>query len=110
MTLPERLLWLGLQGRQLGPRFRRQVPIGSYVVDFYCPRAKLIVEVDGEFHGDREAEDDGRTAWFEGRGYRVVRFQAIEVLRDLDNVLERLLIEIPPSGPGGPPPPRGGRG
>ena len=67
-----------------------------YVVDFYCPQAKLIVEVDGEFHGERQVEDAERTARLESRGYRVIRFQATEILVDLDGVLERLLIEIPP--------------
>ena len=98
MTLPERMLWNQLRGRQLGPRFRRQVPMGAFVVDFYCPKAKLVVEVDGEFHGDRQAEDATRTRWLEGQGCRVVRVQAVEVLTDLQTVLERLLLEIP-SGP-----------
>src|SRR5262245_46562438 len=68
-----------------------------YVVDFYCPQAKLIVEVDGEFHGERQVEDARRTATLESRGYRVIRFQATEVLVDLDGVLERL----PPPRKGG---------
>jgi very-short-patch-repair endonuclease len=99
MTLPERLLWREIRGRRLGPRFRRQVPMEPYVVDFYCPQARLIVEVDGEFHAERQVEDARRTARLESRGYRVIRFQATEILVDLDGVLERLLIEIPPSGP-----------
>ena len=94
MTLPERLLWREIRGRRLGPRFRRQVPMEPYVVDFYCPQARLIVEVDGEFHAERQVEDARRTARLESR-----RFQATEILVDLDGVLERLLIEIPPSGP-----------
>ena len=112
MTLPERLLWREIRGRQLGPRFRRQVPplpprggggpsgpegaLDPYVVDFYCSEAKLIVEVDGEFHGERHEEDARRTACLERRGYRVVRFQAIEILVDLDAVLETLLFELDP--------------
>src|SRR5215469_14460081 len=100
MTLPERLLWREIRGRRLGHRFRRQVPMQRYVVDFYCPQARLIIEVDGEFHGDRHAEDAVRTAWLESRGYRVLRFQATEILFDLDGVLERLLVEIPPPARG----------
>jgi very-short-patch-repair endonuclease len=96
MTLPERLLWREIRGRQLGRRFRRQVPMDRYVVDFYCPEAKLIVEVDGEFHGERYEEDARRTARLERRGYRVLRFQAIEILVDLDAVLETLLNEVTP--------------
>src|ERR1700704_1901074 len=108
MTLPERLLWREIRGRQLGPRFRRQVPMDPYVVDFYCSEAKLIVEVDGEFHGERHEEDARRTACLERRGYRVVRFQAIEILVDLDAVLETLLFELdPPPALRATPPARG---
>ena len=107
MSLPERLLWREIRGRRLGPRLRRQVPMepylpprgGGHVVDFYCLQARLIVEVDGEFHAERQVEDARRTARLESRGYRVIRFQATEILVDLDGVLERLLIEIAPSGP-----------
>jgi very-short-patch-repair endonuclease len=99
MTLPERLLWREIRDRRLGPRFRRQVPMEPYVVDFYCPQARLIMEVDGEFHGERQVEDARRNARLESRGYRVIRFQATEILVDLEGVLERLLIEIPPTGP-----------
>ena len=99
MTLPERLLWREIRGRRLGPRFRRQVPMEPYVVDFYCLQARLIVEVDGECHAERQVADARRTASLESRGYRGDRFQATEILVDLDGVLERLLIEIAPSGP-----------
>src|SRR5258708_15655061 len=76
MTLPERLLWREIRGRRLGPRFRRQVPMEPYLVDFYCPHARLIVEVDGELHAERQVEDARPTARLESRGYRVIRFQA----------------------------------
>ena len=111
MTLPERLLWRELRGRGLGPRFRRQVPIGPFIVDFYCPQAKLVVEVDGEFHGDRMIEDRDRTLWLDAQGYRVVRFAAVDVLVDLDAVVERLsLLLTPLRVAADPPPPPGGRG
>jgi very-short-patch-repair endonuclease len=96
MTLPERMLWREVRGRGLGPRFRRQVPIGPYVVDFYCPQAKLVVEVDGDFHGDRLIEDRDRAVWLDAQGYRVVRVQAVDILTALEDVLERLLLLLTP--------------
>jgi very-short-patch-repair endonuclease len=96
MTLPERMLWREVRGRGLGPRFRRQVPIGPYIVDFYCPRAKLVVEVDGDFHGDRLIEDRDRAVWLDAQGYRVARVQAVDVMTALEDVLERLLLFLDP--------------
>ena len=110
MTLPECLLWREVRGGRLGHRFRRQVPMGPYVVDFYCPAAQLVVEVDGEVHGDRLAEDLERTAWLEAHGYRVVRFQAVDVLANLEGVVEQLLLLTPPPGRGRPSSPARGEG
>jgi very-short-patch-repair endonuclease len=79
MTLTEWRLWLKLRGRQLdGWKFRRQHPIGEYIVDFYCPAARLVVELDGSSHDDGTAFDYGqrRQAWLESQGYRVLRFRA----------------------------------
>jgi very-short-patch-repair endonuclease len=101
MTLPERLLWREVRGRGLGPRFRRQVPIGPYIVDFLCPQARLVVEVDGDFHCNQVIEDRDRDDWLAAHGYRVVRESAVDVLTDLENVLERLSVLL------GPPPARG---
>jgi very-short-patch-repair endonuclease len=82
MSLPEVLLWRLL--RRASPPIRRQHPIGGYVVDFYCPSAKLIIEVDGFAHdtGDRPQRDVARQAWLEEQGYSVVRIAAKDVLRD----------------------------
>ena len=82
-------LWSRLRGKHLdGFRFRRQQPIGPYIADFFCPEARLIVEVDGSQHH----EDDGsRTAWLESRGYRVVRFWNNEVLTNTASVLQVVL-------------------
>jgi very-short-patch-repair endonuclease len=67
-------LWSRLRRRQLeGFRFRRQQPMGSYIVDFFCPDAKLIVEVDGGQHAE-STTDERRTQWLEAQGYHVVRF------------------------------------
>ncbi|HEX4260428.1 MAG TPA: endonuclease domain-containing protein [Acetobacteraceae bacterium] len=87
-TPAERALWRGLQARRLGGlKFRRQVPIGPFVVDFYCPEAKLVIEVDGETHADPSADAD-RTAFLEARGMGVIRFWNNEVLGNLEGVLE----------------------
>ncbi len=114
MSLPEVLLWQALRTRPGGLRFRHQHPAGDYVLDFFCPRRRLVVEVDGEAHnrGDRPARDAVRDAWLEAQGVRVCRIPAVEVLRDLDAVLRhivavacgelplRQLCELPPPPPG----------
>jgi very-short-patch-repair endonuclease len=64
--------------------------MGSFVVDFFCPEARLVIEVDGGQHNE-SASDERRTAWLEAQGYRVVRFWNNEVLRNTDGVLETLL-------------------
>ena len=92
MTLPEAILWRELRRRTLaGFRFRRQHPVGPYVLDFYCPEARLALEVDGAAHDHpiRAAQDDHRTAWLAGRGIRVLRLPARDVLRgdDAEHVL-----------------------
>jgi very-short-patch-repair endonuclease len=87
-------LWCELRNRGLdGLRFRRQQPIGPYIVDFFCPAAKLIVEVDGEQHalGAHPAADMQRDAWLEAEGYTVVRFWTNEVMHELDAVCAAIL-------------------
>jgi very-short-patch-repair endonuclease len=98
MSLPEVLLWRLL--RKASPPIRRQHPLGPYVVDFYCPAAKLIIEVDGFAHdtGDRPGRDDVRNAWLRERGFALFRIPASDVLRDAvgcaDGILR--LCEPPP--------------
>jgi very-short-patch-repair endonuclease len=88
MTDAELRLWLRLRGEQVdGYRFRRQVPIGPYVVDFVCRKASLVIEVDGGQHAGEEARDAERTARLESRGYRVIRFWNADVLQEPDGVL-----------------------
>lgn len=84
MTLPEVLLWQQLRGRSAAPVFRRQHPLGPYILDFFCPAARLAIEVDGEGHACMEAaeHDARRTAWLEARGVSVVRLSARDVLKD----------------------------
>jgi very-short-patch-repair endonuclease len=101
-TDAERALWSHLRLRQIeGFRFRRQQSIGPYIVDFFCPEAKLIVEVDGGQHADRIEEDTERTEWLEFRGYKVVRYWNNEVLRNIDGVITDLQSHLP--GPHPPP-------
>ena len=72
----ERLLWFRLRARQLdGYKFRRQSPIGAYVVDFVCAECKLVVEIDGAQHTVQQTRDNKRSAWLEGQGYRVIRLE-----------------------------------
>jgi putative DNA methylase len=90
MTDAEQLLWRCLRGKQLdGFRFRKQHPIEHYVLDFYCPSARLAIEVDGSQHYTPEgmAKDAARTAWLAERGIRVLRFTNLEVLSNLEGVL-----------------------
>jgi very-short-patch-repair endonuclease len=89
-TEAEKRLWSRLRGKQLGGfRFRRQSPIGPYVVDFVCPAAKLVVEVDGGQHS--ETADAERAGWLESNGYRVIRFWNNDVLENMDGVIEEIV-------------------
>jgi len=84
-------LWSRLRRKQLeGFRFRRQHPMGPYVVDFFCADAMLIIEVDGGQHAD-SATDAIRTRWLEQRGYRVIRFWNNDVLANTEGVLFSIL-------------------
>src|SRR5947209_6693839 len=91
MTDAELRLWLLLRGEQLdGHRFRRQVPIGPYIVDFACLKQKLIVEIDGGQHQAAAETDRKRTEWLQSRGYRVVRFWNTDVLKEGDAVADTI--------------------
>ena len=91
MTDAELRLWLRLRCEQRERfHFRRQIPIGPYIVDFVCFKAKLVVEVDGGQHATVTAEDARRTRWLESQGFRVLRFWNSEVLAELDSVLEEI--------------------
>ncbi|MCP3729124.1 endonuclease domain-containing protein [Sphingomonas sp. MG17] len=114
MTLPEILLWRELKKRPAELRFRHQHPAGEhYVLDFFCPRHKLAVEVDGEAHerGDRPERDAVRDAWVSSQGVRTLRIPAVEVLNDLDAVVRYIVVtalgDYPSTAFGGPPPPPG---
>lgn len=88
MTDAEQCVWRYLRGRQIeGFRFRRQVPICGYVVDFLCPQARLIVEIDGGQHALQSGYDARRTAALERHGYRVLRYWNHEVLQHVEAVV-----------------------
>ncbi len=91
-TEAERKLWSQLRaGRLTGWKFRQQVPIGPFRADFVCPKAKLIIELDGSQHGDAVNDDDRRTAFLEREGYRVLRLWNNDVLARTDAVLDVIL-------------------
>jgi len=90
-TPAERRLWSLLRGRSLnGHKFRRQHPLGWFIVDFVCLERRLIVEVDGGQHAENP-NDERRTAWLEAQGWRVVRFWNNEAIENLDGVAETIL-------------------
>lgn len=94
MTKQELRLWLRLRKPGLeGLRFRRQTPIGPYIVDFFYPEHRLIVEVDGEQHAlpAGEARDIRRDAWLRGQGYRIARFTNRDVMTGIDGVCEAII-------------------
>jgi lysyl-tRNA synthetase class 2 len=91
-TDAERKLWFRLRDRRLnGLKFRRQMPIKSYVVDFCCESARLIVELDGGQHSEHSAEDAKRMADLEAFGFLVLRFWNNDVLRNTDGVVETII-------------------
>jgi very-short-patch-repair endonuclease len=91
-TDAERKLWYALRRKQLeGFRFRRQHPIGPYVVDLVCLSERLVIEVDGGQHAERVDYDRERTHWLESRGYRVLRFWNHDVLLNAAGVVDVIL-------------------
>jgi len=97
MTDAERALWQRIRRGQIKSlHFYRQKPIGNYIVDFYCSKAKLILEIDGGQHyEDKNIEADRiRTEYFEGLGLKVLRFTNIDVLKNLDGVLNKIWEEV----------------
>lgn len=123
-TEPEKLFWRALKDIPLyGTHFRRQVPIGPYVADFACLKARLLIELDGGHHSrdDVVVRDERRTRWLESEGYRVIRFWNAELADNLSGVLdtvyaalygsphaEAVPLPTPPRPDGRPSPSRGG--
>jgi len=116
MSLPEVILWQHLRRRPDGLKFRHQHPAGPYVLDFYCEEARLGIEIDGAAHyyGDAPASDEYRDRWLAAAGIRTIRIAARDVLRNLDGVLQLIILECRAkphhrsASPSGPPPLQGG--
>lgn len=90
-TEAEQRLWYHLWAhRFMKLKFKRQKPMGSYIVDFICEERMLIVEVDGGQHTEQLVYDQRRDAWLRGQGYTVLRFWNNEVMQQLDGVLEKI--------------------
>ena len=98
-TEAERRLWQRLRGGKLGTKFRRQHPLGGYILDFCCLSHLLVVELDGAQHGDPEAtvRDLNRDHALQRLGFRVVRFTNHQVLREMESVLEAIGQLLSPS-------------
>lgn len=104
MTDAEQRLWYYLRGHRFqGAKFKRQKPIGPFIVDFVCLEHHLVIELDGGQHADDVSYDQRRDAWLAANGYRVLRFWNNEVMQNLPVVLERigelLAFTDPPSPP-----------
>ncbi|MCY4365876.1 MAG: endonuclease domain-containing protein [Chloroflexi bacterium] len=94
-TDSERALWNILRNRQIfGLRFRRQVPLGPFIVDFACLEARLIIEVDGGQHFENKHYDECRTAWLNSVGFRVLRFWNNQVLNEIDSVWQEIQVAV----------------
>src|SRR5690606_14270738 len=91
----ERKLWSRLRGGQIGYRFRRQHPVGKYIIDFYCHEARLGIELDGDSHfGDgREDYDERRAGWLAAQGIKIIRFVNPDVFDCTDAVLQSIADE-----------------
>lgn len=102
-TTAEKILWSQLKGKQMnGLKFRRQHGIGPYIVDFYQPDTKTIIEVDGDVHflDDKVIKKDSeRTKWFENMGYTVMRFNNVDVIEKLEDVLEHIYYNLTSPSP-----------
>nr|WP_286948597.1 DUF559 domain-containing protein [Pseudomonas sp. UBA6718] len=109
MTDAETLLWYHLRAhRFMGLKFKRQKPVGRYIVDFVCLEQFLVIELDGGQHMEQADQDRERDQYLSERGYRVLRFWNHQVLGETEAVLERIRQEVAPShyaGRPGPSPP-----
>jgi len=107
MTPPERRLWHVLKGRPDGFKFRRQHPIGPFVLDFFCHEAAVAIEVDGLAHdlGDNPRRDAWRDSWLAGEGVKTLRFRALDVRDNLEGVVMTIVEECRVRTPGKEAPP-----
>jgi very-short-patch-repair endonuclease len=91
LTEPERRLWSRLRANRLGVKFQRQVVMAPYICDFAARSHRLVIELDGDTHGETQTYDAARTRSLEARGYRVIRFTNADVMTNLDGVLQTIL-------------------
>lgn len=89
-TDAERMLWSRLNRKQLGYKFRRQQPVGKYIVDFYNAEKRLVIELDGSQHLDNY-KDDERSHWLTSQGLKILRFWNNDVMQNIDAVLEQII-------------------
>ncbi len=108
MTRAEKIFWISVRGSQLGVKFRRQFNIGPYIADFYVPKARLVVELDGESHNDATARiyDSERDSYMAELAFKVLRFTDRDIEDRLDDVLATVRsyirsVVIPPPYQGG---------
>ena len=113
LTDAEKLLWRRLRLKQIeGQKFRRQAPIGNYIVDFVCFEKRLIVELDGGQHAEQTEYDEARDRWLESQGFRVIRVWNDQVMRETEAVMEMIfntVTTVTPVTPHLDPPPQGVR-
>jgi len=93
-TDAERYLWYHLRANRLGFKFKRQVPIGVYIVDFVCLEKRLIIELDGGQHMDNQTYDTKRTDWLIAHGFKVLRFWNNEVFQQTSSILEVIMTAL----------------
>ena len=94
LTEPERRLWNAIRANRIGVKFQRQAVLPPYIADFACRSERLVIEVDGDTHADRQAYDAARTAALARQGYRVLRFTNADVMGNLDGVVRAILIDL----------------
>ncbi|MEI7783475.1 MAG: DUF559 domain-containing protein [Betaproteobacteria bacterium] len=94
MTDSERKLWARLRGKQMGVKFRRQHPLGSYIADFACLAPALIVELDGSQHAEQAAYDARRDGFLRAQGFAVLRFPTDAPLRNMEGVLQVIFEQL----------------
>ncbi len=101
-TETEQILWAHLRKEQvLGVRFYRQKPIGNYIVDFYCPKAKLVIEIDGSQHFEEECEkhDKKRDEYLKLKNLTVLRLTNLDIFNNLDSVMDVIYKKVKYNSP-----------